>query len=168
MLGKSKKIEPWKIIVIIVGIIVHLSPVIFVVIFGAVNINTTKKEVKNLCVLYRNDNSYCTKTGIVNVFYYDLQGMEENYSHAFTFYENDTDISYYCIYKVYSPSSVILKEKNFHKAVTIGRSELTITFAKDNFYNNYPVVAIYMDGKCYLDFETGKANLLKYLEDNYL
>ena len=60
-----------------------------------------------------------------------------------------------------------MRNNNFHRDVTIGKSQLTVTFSKYDFFGDIPVVAIYMDGKCYLDFETGKANLLEYI-DKYI
>lgn len=111
------------------------------------------RQVYNYC---QSDENYITVTGTLDQLDYRTYN-----GFIFTLTGEDKE------FEVYSQSSNVLRNNNFHRDVTIGKSQLTVTFSKYDFFGDIPVVAIYMDGKCYLDFETGKANLLEYI-DKYI
>lgn len=137
--------------------IAFVAGVIAAVIFEA------KEDNRQLYRYYQNSENYITATGTLDVFYY--------YSSDYLFFTLTNDNE-----NVLPPDEkfrVVLTasegfDSSFYRDVTIGKSLITVTYSKYDLFGDMPIVAIYMDGKCYLDFETGKNNLLKYLEDNYL
>jgi hypothetical protein len=65
-------------------------------------------------------------------------------------------------YEVIEENQKILKENNFFEEVSIG-DEITYKVAPWILWEGYsvPLVEIVYNGKTYLDFEAGRANLLK-------
>lgn len=163
---KNSEFTQHKKIVLIITVSIAVSVIIFISFFvGLIAfLNSESKENnRQLYQYYQDDENYITVTGTLDVFYY--------YSSDYLFFtltnNNETVLQLKEEFRVVLTASEGFNS-SFYRDVTIGKSLITVTYSSYDLFGDMPVVAIYMDGKCYLDFETGKANLLKYLEDNYL
>ena len=65
-----------------------------------------------------------------------------------------------------SKNKEVLKKNGFFENVSIG-DKIKIVTASRYFYDGYriPIVAIECDNIVYLDFQTGRENLLKWVEE---
>lgn len=144
----------------IITVSIAVAIVLFIAFFGgtiATMNKCSKDENRQLYQYLLDDNNYITVTGTLDEFYGD-----------FTLIDTDLELEPNKEFDIVPPNWDTLKKNDFHRDVTIGKSRLTVTFSKYDLFGDMPVVEIYMDGKCYLDYETGKAGLLKYIEDRYL
>lgn len=126
----------------------------------------SQKRNEQLYKNYQNDENYLTVTGTLDEFYYykSYRGVSAYY---FTLTGSGTEIESATKYAAVDLNGKILESNGFNRDITIGKSIITVIFSKCDLYGNLPVIEVYMDGKCYLDRETGKTNLLNYIEEKY-
>ena len=114
---------------------------------------------KKMLAYYTEKENYVSATGIVSHIKYS-----EDHS---TLYLAFDDLSYpfddNC-FKVVGDNLQIIQENGIDSKCTLGQ-EVTFISAPRYFGDGYvmPIVAIYIDEECLLDFEVGYANLLDWL-----
>ena len=83
-------------------------------------------------------------------------------------FENEKIHDHYLYHplRVMSKNKEVLKKNGFFENVSIG-DKIKIVTASRYFYDGYriPIVAIECDNIVYLDFQTGRENLLKWVEE---
>lgn len=152
---------------VIISVIVFAVFIALFLILGvggiALTIIESKENNRQLYQYYQDEANYITVTGTLDEFYYYSSD-----SYCFTLTDNGENVLSDKATFIAFYGDDVSKNNNFRRDVTIGKSQFTVTYSRYEFLGKMPVVAIYMDGKYYLDYETGKNNLLKYMEDRYL
>jgi hypothetical protein len=115
---------------------------------------------------YIDDANYTEINGIIEEIDY-----RENFKTLFITVNYDKQKYYYFrnyhgCFKIIDKNEKILAENLFYTEINIG-DEILFTSAHHQFGDGYefPIVSISANEKIYLDFEIGKANLLKYIRN---
>lgn len=99
---------------------------------------------------YSNNENYVTKSGTVASIMYWADALRLDFKQDYN-------------YVIVESNEKLLRENGFYTDVRIDSKVTYITGAKHSPDRASYIVAIEYDGKAYLDFETGKNNLLEYL-----
>lgn len=106
-------------------------------------------SVKNDIKYYSNDENYASNIGVVEgIMYHDGVLTLEIYDRKFSVTEN---------------SEKALRANDFYEEVRLDSKITYVTLCDAYAGRTSYIVAIEYNGKTYLDFETGKNNLLEYL-----
>jgi hypothetical protein len=148
----------------IIGVI--LLAELFCMAFALSGCRFTQREIKILKEYYSDDSNYETCTGkLLEIKINDTDAQDIDTSigsiHLRAEYEFNSEKGWDW-YEVIEENQKILKENNFFEEVSID-DEITYKVAPKVFWAGYtiPIVEVVYNGKTYLDFEEGRANLLK-------
>lgn len=125
-------------------------------------------EIKQMKEYYSDDSNYITRTGkFVRSSYIEQEKFgitSETGTLKFEYEENNHIYSVYLY--VTKQNRKVLEQNNFFEEVEVG-CEVTYRYVPIMFGDGYipPLAEIIYNGKIYLDFETGKENILIYVDN---
>lgn len=116
-------------------------------------------DKKKMLAYYTEKENYLDATGTVTFINYDEDSA--------ALYIAFSDLSYAfddTCFKFVGENLKVVQDKGIDEKLALGK-QITFTTAPRYFGDGYvmPIVALYIDGECLLDFETGYANLLDWL-----
>ena len=114
---------------------------------------------------YSENSNYEELEGIILNFE-EIRGVDDLFIEIEFENENIHDHYLYHPLMVINKNKEVLKKNGFFENVSIG-DKIKIVTASRYFYDGYriPIVAIECDNIVYLDFQTGRENLLKWVEE---
>ena len=114
---------------------------------------------------YSENSNYEELVGIILNFE-EIRGVDDLFIEIEFENENIHDHYLYHLLMVIRKNKEILEKNGFFENVSIGE-KINIVTASGYFYDGYriPIVAIESDNVVYLDFQTGRENLLKWVEE---
>lgn len=139
---------------------------VLVIVLSMMVIILTGCSYKSRMLQYYSENSnYEELVGIILNFE-EIRGVDDLFIEIEFENENIHDHYLYHPLMVISKNKEILRKNGFFENVLIGE-KIKIVTASGYFYDGYriPIVAIERDNVVYLDFQTGRENLLKWVEE---